>query len=165
MLLRHAKSSWDDVSVPDEERPLAPRGRRAVALLEQHLRATDVGVDLVLCSPARRTRETWAGVRAGLRSAREVRFDPALYGASASELLNIVHQVDDRHASVLLIGHNPGLEELAARLIAGGAAKALTRLGEGFPTGALATLWLDAPWSDLDRRGARLDSYVRPRDL
>ena len=165
MLLRHAKSGWDDASVPDEERPLAPRGRRAVALLEQHLSAKDLRVDLVLCSPARRTRETWDGVRAGLRSAPEVRYVPAVYGASADDLLNVVHQVDSRHTSVLLVGHNPGLEALAGGLIAGGEAKALTRLGEGFPTGALATLSLDAPWTDLGWGDARLESYVRPRDL
>ena len=165
ILLRHAKSSWDDAALPDEERPLAPRGRRAVALVQNHLHANDLRVDLVLCSPARRTRETWDGIRSGLRAAPEVRFLPAVYDAGADDLLDVLHQVDRRHASVLLIGHNPGLEELANALIAGGKATALTRLGQNFPTGALATLSLDVGWADLHRGDARLESYVRPRDL
>lgn len=165
ILLRHAKSSWDDASLPDEERPLAPRGRHALALMQHHLRANDVHVDLVLCSPARRTRETWDGIRAALRAAPEVRFMPDVYGATADQLLGVLHQVDRRHASVLLIGHNPGMAELASGLITGGEATALSRLAQGFPTGGLAALSLDATWVDLDRGDARLESYVRPRDL
>jgi phosphohistidine phosphatase len=165
MLLRHAKSSWDDSAVPDEQRPLAPRGQRAVGLLEQHLRATRLSVGLVLCSPARRTRDTWDGVRAGLRSAPEVQFEPAVYGAGADELLEIVRRVDSRHTAVLLVGHNPGLEELAGALLTDGKTEALARLREGFPTGALATLSVDVAWSNLGSGDARLESFVRPRDL
>jgi phosphohistidine phosphatase len=165
ILLRHAKSSWDDASLPDDARPLAPRGRRAVALLEQYLRMQDPDIELVLCSPAQRTRETWDGVRKGLRSAPEVRFVPEVYEATANDLLDIVHQVDDHHRSVLLIGHNPGMQDLAERLVGDGKHKALARLGRGFPTGALAMLSFDDVWTDLDRGGARLDSFVRPKDL
>jgi phosphohistidine phosphatase len=165
ILLRHAKSSWDDASLSDDERPLAPRGQRAVVLIREHLRATDAGVDLVLCSPATRTRETWDGIRAGLRSAPEVRFVREVYEATGNELLDVLHQVDQRYTSVLLIGHNPGMEELASGLVAGGKRKALARLAGGFPTAALATLSFDVAWADLDRHAARLESYLRPRDL
>lgn len=164
-MLRHAKSSWDDDSLPDEDRPLAPRGRRAVARLEQHLQASGPKIDLVLCSPARRTRETWEGIRHGVRSAPEVRFMPEVYEATAAELLEILHQVDGRRTSVLLIGHNPGMEGLVNGLIAGGKRKALIRLGQGFPTGALATLSHDGAWDKLDWGAARLETYLRPRDL
>jgi phosphohistidine phosphatase len=133
--------------------------------VEQHLRAGDLNVDLVLCSPARRTRETWDGIRHGLPVAPEVRFVSEIYEATADELLDVLHQVDRRYASVLLIGHNPGMEDLAGGLVAGGKPKALGRLDEGFPTGALAVLSLDVGWADLDRGGARLETYLRPRDL
>jgi phosphohistidine phosphatase len=165
VLLRHAKSSWDDASLPDEQRPLAPRGQRAVELIEAHLRATDLDVDLVLCSPSRRTRETWDGVRNGLRSAPAVRFAPEIYEATAEERLDLLHQVDAAVNAVMLIGHNPGMEQLAARLVSDGKSKALERLGEGFPTGALATLSFDTAWAELARGRSRLEGYVRPRDL
>ncbi len=165
ILLRHAKSSWDDASLSDEQRPLAPRGRRAAARLQEHLRASDLHVDLVFCSPARRTRETWDGVRAGLRSAPAVRFVSDVYEATVADLLNVVREADTRHHSVLIVGHNPGMAELAGALICGGETEALTRLDEGFPTGGLATLTLDAAWADLGRGGARLESFLRPRDL
>jgi phosphohistidine phosphatase len=165
IVLRHAKSSWDDPSLPDDERPLAPRGQRAVVLVRDHLRATGVKVDLVLCSPARRTRETWDGVRAGLGTKPELRFVPAVYEATGTELLDVLHQVDRRHATVLLIGHNPGMEELASGLVSEGKRTALTRLGLGFPTAALATLSFTQSWADLDWHAARLERYVRPRDL
>jgi phosphohistidine phosphatase len=165
VLLRHAKSSWDDASLPDEQRPLAPRGREAVGRIRRHLEATDPQIDLVLCSPARRTRETWDGIRAGLRSAPTVRFVAEVYEATAEQLLDVLHQVDRTNSGVLLIGHNPGMEELAGRLTGGGKPKALARLERGFKTGGLATLSLDAPWSELGWGAARLDSYLRPRDL
>jgi phosphohistidine phosphatase len=165
ILFRHAKSSWDDASLPDEERPLAPRGRRALALVDQHLRTNDPNIDLVLCSPARRTRETWDGIRDAVRPAPEVRFVPRVYEASADDLLDLLRHIDRTHSSVLLIGHNPGMEELAGGLVSGGKRKALTRLDQGFPTAAVATLSLDVAWADLDWGAARLDTYVRPRDL
>jgi phosphohistidine phosphatase len=165
ILLRHAKSSWDDASLPDNERPLAPRGRRALVLVQQHLRVSDADVDVVLCSPARRTRETWDGVRAAFRPATEVRFVREIYEATANELLDVVRDVDDRYAGVLVIGHNPGMEQLANGLVFAGKRKALDRLGHGFPTAALATLSVDVAWAELDWRAARLEHYVRPRDL
>lgn len=165
ILLRHAKSSWKDASLPDTERPLAPRGRRAVVLIAGQLRASETAVDLVLCSPARRARQTWDGVRAGLHAEPEVRFVGELYEATADELLAVVNRVDGRYRSMLLIGHNPGIEELASGLVSDGDPEALSRLGQGFTTGALAMLSCDRDWADLTWRAARLDSFVRPRDL
>jgi phosphohistidine phosphatase len=165
VLLRHAKSSWKDTSLPDDERPLAPRGRRAMKLVTQHLRAGDLAVDLVLCSPARRTRQTLDGIRGGLRGVPEVRFVREIYEATPTELLEIVQYVDGRYATVLLIGHNPGMQELASGLVSGGDEAALARLREGFPTAALATLSCEVDWPDLSWRAAWLESFVRPRDL
>lgn len=161
-LLRHAKSSWADASLPDDERPLAPRGRRACAALCRHFESIELDVDLVLCSPAVRTRETWDGVRAGVRC-RDVVYEPTVYGASAGELLDLVRGVNDGVGSVLLIGHNPGLGELAD--ILAGRGELLALLHDGFPTGAFATLGFDGAWSELAERCGYLQDFVRPRDL
>jgi phosphohistidine phosphatase len=164
-LLRHAKSSWDDTSLRDAERPLAPRGRRDIVLLEHDFRTSAVAVDLVLCSTAQRTRETWAGVRGGLSSNPEVRFVAEVYEATTDALLELVHGVDASVGSLMIIGHNPGIGQLAVGLAGSGNASAMTRLGEGFPTAGLAKLTVRAAWADLDWGDGHLDSYLRPRDL
>lgn len=164
-LLRHAKSSWADPSLPDMDRPLAPRGRRALPDLRQHLRACEARVGLVLCSPARRTRETWEGVRAGLRGPTEERYEPSVYAASRTDLLGLIRAIAESESSVLIIGHNPGLGELADGLAGSGEPAARDRLREGFPTGALAKFLVPDAWRELNWGGAYLEFYVRPRDL
>lgn len=164
-LLRHAKSSWQDATVPDLERPLAARGERAGVALARYFREHAVFADLVLCSPSVRTRQTWARVSDGLPDDPTVVFDAAIYEASAGDLLTMLHGVDKTVDSVLLIGHNPGIGALADGLADDGDQHALRRLREGFPTGGFATLSLGMPWTELTWDGARLDRFVRPRDL
>jgi phosphohistidine phosphatase len=164
-LLRHAKSSWDAVGVPDRDRPLAPRGKRAAAALRQHFADIELQVDLVLCSPARRTRETWAGVAGGLAGEPRTEFVEQIYGAETADLLNVVREVDPDVGSLLLIGHSPGFGDLAHDLAGDGDPAAVARLGEGYPTAAFATLSVDVPWSDVRRGSGRLLDFVRPRDL
>jgi len=163
-LLRHAKSSWADDSLPDEERPLAPRGRRATGLLSKHFESIGLDVDLVICSPAQRTRQTWDGVRAAVHC-RDVIFEPRVYGASAGELLRLIRGLDADIRSALIIGHNPGFEDLADRLVGGDDSSAVATLREGFPTGVFATLSVAGEWSELADGGAHLIAFVRPRDL
>jgi len=151
-LLRHAKSSWDEPWSNDAERPLAPRGRRAAARIGRHLREAALAPDLVLCSPARRARETLE--RLGLPV--PARIEPALYGASAGALLALARALPPEHHEVLLIGHNPSLEELGPLR---------TALAAKYPTGALATFALPGSWAALDAGGARLEAFIRPRDL
>jgi phosphohistidine phosphatase len=169
-VLRHAKSSWDHPGLDDHDRPLAPRGVGTVKVMAEHLRASGVRPALVLCSSARRARETLEGVR----PAGEWLIEEGLYGADAGALLERLRQVPDEVPSVMLIGHNPGLQALVLRLadtVAGGtrpAEEQRKRLGEvrrKFPTGALATLTFDSPWRDLHPGGARLTGFVRPRQL
>jgi phosphohistidine phosphatase len=155
-LLRHLKSSWDDPSLADVDRPLAPRGRKAGKKLARHLRKTDVRPELVLCSPAVRTRQTLAAVEAAL-GAPEVSFDEDLYGASEEELLDALRRVEPERGSVLVIGHNPGLEDLAFALTG--------KAQEKFPTGALATLSFACDWADLEPGVCELAAYVVPREL
>lgn len=164
-LLRHAKSSWEDPSLADTDRPLAPRGRRALPDLQRHLWESEARIGLVMCSPARRTRETWEGVRAGVRGQVEERFEPGVYGASRTDLLGLIRAVAESESSVLIVGHNPGIEELADGLVGSGEPAARKRLRDGFPTGGLAKLLVPNAWGELDWGGAYLEFYVRPRDL
>jgi phosphohistidine phosphatase len=154
-ILRHAKSSWDDPGLADHERPLAPRGRRAVEAIAAHLNAEGITPDLVLCSSSRRTRETLEGVA-------------DLYAASCEDVLERLHQVPDEIGSVMLVGHNPTLQALVLRLADDEAAtngSPLAEVRRKFPTGALATLTFDGTWQELSPRSARLASYVRPKSL
>ena len=165
-LLRHAKSDWGDAGLSDHDRPLSVRGRRAAAAMAGHLRQAGVTPDLVLCSTARRAVDTLAAVRAALPDGVVVETSAELYAAAADQLLERLRQVPPRSSTVLLVGHNPGLEELALRLAGeGGDPAALRRLGRKYPTGALATLEFDGDWPGLSRGTARLASFVTPKDL
>jgi phosphohistidine phosphatase len=161
-LLRHAKSSWDDPALADHERPLASRGRRDGKRVAEHLRREKLEPELVLCSSAARTRETLELVRPALGDAT-VLVEDELYGASSDGLLARIRQVPDEVASVLVIGHNPGLEELALELASSG--DELERLEEKFPTGALARLELAEQWGRVAPGGATLTAYVVPKQL
>jgi phosphohistidine phosphatase len=159
-LLRHAKSSWKDSELADHDRPLAGRGRRAAKAIARHLDEHDVEVELVLCSTARRARETLERIEPALGNA-SLHYERELYGATANGLLERLRSVSDDVATVMLIGHNPALEDLAREL-----GRPASELEPKFPTAALATLELTvAAWGDLAPGGARLTGVVRPRDL
>jgi phosphohistidine phosphatase len=114
-LLRHAKSSWKHPELPDRDRPLAGRGKRAAKAIVKHMRAQEFEPELVLCSTARRARETLERIEPALGRA-PVRVEGELYGASARELLVRLRRLPDDVGSVLVIGHNPGMHELASEL-------------------------------------------------
>jgi phosphohistidine phosphatase len=172
-VLRHAKSSWDDPGLDDHERPLAPRGQRAVKLLAAHMREHGIKPEQVLCSSARRTLETCEGVDAG----GEVVVEPELYDASGGGVLERLRRVPETTQSVMLIGHNPALQVLllcltgangdSGRLSDGDAGhdSMLAEIQRKFPTGALATLTFDCAWNELSPGRAKLVDLVRPRDL
>jgi phosphohistidine phosphatase len=157
-LLRHAKASSHDLHIDDHERPLTGRGRRAAAQVGAYLRQHDLGPALVLCSSAVRTRQTLELLE--LETDPEVVVADDLYGATAGELLDRLRCLDDGFSSVLVIGHNPGLQDLAVALV--GDDPGIV----AFPTGALAELSAAiACWKDLDRGVATLDVLVTPKDL
>jgi phosphohistidine phosphatase len=162
-LLRHAKSSWDDPTLGDQDRSLAPRGRRAAKVIAKHLRHNGIAPELVLCSPSRRTRQTLTRIAPGLGKNADVQIEPELYAASAAALLEVLHEVPDEVESVMLIGHNPGIQDLALSLA--GAGPESTRVRSKFPTAALATLELDVSWRELAPGSAELVSFVKPREL
>jgi phosphohistidine phosphatase len=162
LLLRHAKSSWDDPALPDRERPLAPRGHRAAERMAKHLRSNVPNADLVLCSSALRTRETMARM-SGAFGEPEVVVEDELYAASDDELLERLRGVAETSETVALIGHNPGIGDLASALA--GRGDDLDRMRSKFPTGALAVLEFDGRWERLAPGGAVLASFVTPKDL
>jgi phosphohistidine phosphatase len=158
-LLRHAKSSWDDPSLADFERPLAPRGRKAARRIAGYAARAGIRPELVICSPATRARETLERVAPAL-GGPEIAFDERLYGASEDELLARLREVPAAIGSLLLVGHNPGTAQLLALLVASG-----TPLPAEVPTGALASLSFRAGWDELGPGLASLDAFVVPREL
>ena len=162
-LLRHAKSSWDDPTLADRDRPLAARGRRDAATMSVHLAGLPMP-RLVLCSAGLRARQTLAAVLPSLGSDLEVRIEPELYTFDADVLFGRLRRVDDDVPSVLLVGHNPALEELAMDLAADGPIR--SRLDEKFPTGALATIEVpDAPWTSLLPGTGQVTRFVTPKTV
>jgi phosphohistidine phosphatase len=156
-LLRHAKSSWKDDSLPDFERPLNRRGKRAAATIGDYLRSRDVTPDLVLSSPAVRARETIALVRKAAQWTTEVRYDQRIYEASAARLAEIVSQIENDRKLVMLVGHNPGMEELLLLL---------TGITERLRTASVAKITLKtSKWATATEKTARLEWLVSPRDL
>lgn len=167
LLLRHAKSSWDEPGLEDSERPLAKRGRRAAPVMAQAIAARGWLPDAALVSPARRTRQTWKIVAKGLgEAAPEAEFVETLYMGSAEQLLAALHRAPAGASRVVLVGHNPGLEDLAGAL-AGPASDeaALSRMKAKFPTAALARFTLQGEWAALAFGAAALTHFLRPKDL
>ena len=162
-VLRHAKSSWDNPGLDDRERPLAPRGQRACEVMAEHLRVTAIEPELVLCSSARRTRETLAGVA----PAGQHVIESELYSASAGDLVERLRRVPDDVASVMLIGHNTAVQMLVLRLARREADAADDRAAveRKFPTAALATLTFDCGWSELGPGSGRLKAFMTPKEL
>jgi phosphohistidine phosphatase len=171
LLLRHAKSSWDDPGLSDHARPLNARGRRNAVAMAQAIRDLGLAPDVVLVSSARRTLQTLEALRP-LEAGTLVEPMDRLYLADWRTLLGLIQDAPETARSLLLIGHNPGLHELALTLMGGETAAAREtsaassrRLAEGYPTGALAEFAIASPWRNLQPGGARLVRFLAPRDL
>lgn len=168
LLLRHAKSSRDDARLADRDRPLSARGRLAAATMRQAMRRLGLAPDLVLVSPARRTLQTLEALEPW-DDTPLIEHVEALYLANVLDLLAALRGIAETVRSVLFIGHNPGLHELALA-IAGTRAlaspdDATRRLVTGYPTGALAEFAIAGPWMQLGAGGGRLTRFLTPRDL
>lgn len=164
-LLRHAKASAGGAGLADRDRPLTARGRAAAERIGHHLAERGARPDLVLCSPSLRTRETFELVEKALGTALSAEFDDELYLASERDLQARIQQVSDDAASVLLIGHNPGVAELALRLAVRGDSDALAGLHRKFPTGALAELRIHSQRWRQFARGCELVAFVTPKQI
>ena len=163
-LLRHAKSNRDE-GVEDKERPLARRGRDSSRRIGETLPAGIGAVDLVLCSSSLRTRETAELVLAKLKPKPKILFEDSIYLAGVKALLRRLSQIDESVGSVLVIGHNPGLHELAIALAAPDSPDYRALAGGKFPTGARASFDIEGRWATLDKSRHRLIGYVTPKSL
>jgi phosphohistidine phosphatase len=161
ILTRHAKSSWDDPTLADRDRPLNGRGRRAAAALGAWLASRGYVPDEVLCSDTARTRETWELLARALPGAPEPTLKPALYNAGAEVMLAVLRHA--RGDTVLMLGHNPGIAEFAARIVARPPLhEAFTR----YPTGATLVASFEAEaWSDIGFGQGATRDFVVPREL
>lgn len=163
-LLRHAKSGWDDAITRDFDRPLNPKGRRAAQVMGRHLRGESVAFDHVVASPAVRVRETLEALSCGLGAALRPSVEARLYLASAETILDVIRELPDAADRVLLVGHNPGLEELVVTLVADEEPLRATA-AEKYPTATVAELVFVDSWRGVGAGTARLTRFVRPRDL
>jgi phosphohistidine phosphatase len=162
-LLRHAKSSWADEGLADHDRPLAPRGVKNAKQMAEHLGTLEIAPDLVLCSTALRTRQTLDLVAPALGDA-PIELSDDLYEASLADVLERLRRLPEPLGTVLVIAHNPGLEDLALHLAAPGPIR--DEPAVKFPTGALASLEIgQGSWADLRAGGAELVSFTVPRSL
>ncbi len=168
LLMRHAKSSWDDPRLSDHARPLNPRGRAAAAAMREVMQELGLAPDIVLVSSSRRTLQTLEALEPWTDTPLVEPMD-ALYLADVPQLLQVLHGVAETARSVLLLGHNPGLHDLAVRLageeLAGLGDSSLRRLSDGFPSGALAEFSVSGGWAALGQGGTRLRRLILPRDL
>lgn len=162
-VVRHAKSDWGHASLPDHDRPLAPRGVAALPGIRDELRARGASPTTVLCSSAVRTVATLDGLRPALPPDADVVIDPDLYGAPARTWLDRCRAIDGDDTEVLLIGHNPGLEDLLHLLAGSGVPAALAQLAAKLPTGALGALAFTGPWAMVEPGACHLELLRVPR--
>lgn len=167
LLLRHAKSNWDDPTLEDFDRPLSKRGAKAAPLIGSHLVKHALIPDLVLCSTAVRTRATLTLVMNEFTEATPVvTYDDALYMADAQTLLERIRTIKSHPAVVMLVAHNPGIHALALELIRSGPKTNLRTLAMQFPTAALAHITFEAEsWSRVAPATGELVDFILPRKL
>ncbi|MGB3723829.1 MAG: histidine phosphatase family protein [Pacificimonas sp.] len=166
-LLRHAKSSWDDPVERDFDRPLNAKGRRAAVTMGAHFKDAGLTWGVVVASPATRVIETMDGVEEGLGRRLDAALDKRIYMAGATTLLDIVHDARAEAERLLLIGHNPGLEDLIFLLTPADGGAYRQAVDVKYPTATYAEMAFDvANWTEIDSgRLGELTVLVRPRDL
>lgn len=166
LLMRHAKAAADQARRCDRDRPLSPRGWAAAAAMRRAMRDLGLTPDLVLVSTALRTMQTLEMLEPW-DDTPLIEPSDQLYLATRTQLLAVLNAVAETVRGVMVIGHNPGLEELATALAGDPTAnqEGLARLAEGFPTAALAEFAVPGPWRQLAQPGARLVRFIRPHDL
>lgn len=164
-LLRHAKSSWADFGLSDFDRPLKKRGIKAAKAMGEELRRREVAFDLVLASPAKRIIETVACFENGYGRSLDSKFERGIYEASALELWRIVERASNGSDSLLLVGHQPGLQSLAT-MIASRSDPRHHDIKDYFPTAAFAMIAFDTDdWRSIEPGSGRVELYLTPRAL
>lgn len=165
MLLRHAKSGWPE-GITDAERPLEERGRRSAPEIGKFLASQKLIPDLVLVSGAARTRQTWELIAPAFGQELDIRFEAALYGAGADAILEFARRTPQTILTLLIVGHNPGLENLARAFAQSGDADAIRRIKKKYPTTGLAVIELPIDdWTKAAPPAGRLEMFVTPKSL
>ena len=155
--MRHAKSSWDDPSLSDFERPLNDRGKRNAALMGEFIRREGLAPDVIVTSPAMRAKTTAEMTKQEGDLDAKIILDGRVYEASANALREVASGIDDAHSSSMLVGHNPGMEDFI---------RYLTGSVEAMPTAALAVIELDiSRWTDIRQDTGRVTDVFRPKEL
>ena len=156
-VLRHAKSSWDNNSLSDFERPLNERGFETAPIMGEMMRENDFVPEIIVCSTAKRAEQTAQLVKESAEFEAKIKFEDAIYEASSQTLLRIVSEISDEFNSALIVGHNPGFENLV---------RVLTGKSETMPTAALAVIDLEIEnWSETNADIGNLREFIRPKDL
>lgn len=163
VVVRHAKSAWP-MGVPDRRRPLGPRGIADAPRMGARIRALVEGIDLAVISPAERTRQTWELLRDELGDVPDERTDERIYADWGAHMLEVVRELPDEAATVLLLGHEPGVSELVLLLADRSAPLLRERIGAKFPTCAVAVLAGTGPWAGFGPGCAQLQSFTTPKD-
>jgi phosphohistidine phosphatase len=165
-LLRHAKSSWDDSSLQDFDRPLADRGEKAAARMGAYIESQGLVPELILCSSAARTRQTLDLILPLLSTKPSVEYETGLYLATSSQLLARIRKVGSAVRKLMLVGHDPGMHGLALDLSGTGRKDDLQRLASKFPTAGLAVITFDSrAWSKVQPASGHLQRFVTPKTL
>jgi phosphohistidine phosphatase len=166
LLLRHAKSDWSKPGQPDRMRALNARGRAAAPLMGAFLERHGLAPDTAYVSTAERARETWALLAANLRKIPKVVFEDRLYQATPETILDVVRATPRGAQTVLVLGHNPGLQRLAIDLCGSGDLELRARLIEKFPTAAVAVItFASEDWAGIRSQSGRLERFVSPSAL
>lgn len=156
-VLRHAKSSWDNNSLSDFERPLNERGFETAPIMGEMMRDKDFVPEIIVCSTAKRAEQTARIVKESAEFEAEIKFEDAIYEASVMTLLRIVSEIGDEFNSALIVGHNPGFENLV---------RVLSGKSETMPTAALAVIDLEIEsWNEAEADSGNLREFIRPKDL
>ena len=164
-ILRHAKSDYP-AGTDDHERPLNKRGEKACKLMGKYIQENNIAPQAILCSDATRTTQTAKNIMRAAGIQNPISFSKTLYLATPGEILKEIAKVDDSIESVLIVAHNPGVEQLARLLTAAGDAESIARLKEKYPTAALACFSIDATsWKEINPASGNLDKFITPKML
>jgi phosphohistidine phosphatase len=166
-LFRHAKSGWDDAVARDFDRPLNARGEKAAVLMGTWVKRNGVTFDHVVASPAVRVIDTIDQFVKGTGERIDATWDRRIYLASSATLMDVLRDQSDEYKSIMMVGHNPGMEDLVFDIVPDDGSSPLRDVvWEKYPTAAIARLELDIDsWADIDRKCGRLTLFIRPRDL
>ncbi len=156
-LMRHAKSSWKDSSLDDFDRPLNKRGMNDAPLISKYLLDQKIVVDLIISSPAKRAALTAKIIANELKFTSNIIFEPKIYEANLSELLNLIQSIENRINNVILIGHNPALNEFANYLI--------DREIDNIPTAGVVAIKFEMEWEEISKKSGKLLFFIYPKSL